>query len=551
MEPGPAWNIGASPWHGKRKKEGMQEVLDQSAQKARGRRACRAGKQRKGRARRWLAAPVALGRAPGLRRLAQRCCGLQKALRPGEGRGLPGGLELQLFGGPAGGGAGAGSPNGRGAAALESGGLAAGRLAAGRLAAGGRGSGAAKPGAARNGPAKPGPAQPGAAAKNGPGRAARPGGKQNAPGGRQNPPGSGQNAPGGKQNAPGGKQNALGGKQNAPGGPADGEATQQARAIFALLAGRYGLPPDDLAGLHRALAREGSRTPATGQPEAMGQPQPGQREATGQLQADGQSGPADQSRPGQPQGAGQPQAAGQREATGQPEPTGQLQADGQPQPGKLPTEVQPEDTGQHQPGQREAMGQPQTEGQPEATGQPQPGQPEAMGQPQPGQLPDANQSQTAGQPEATGQPQATSQPRPAAPAAAERLERARRAGRRCAQWLREAAQARQDYPGLDLKAELAAPTRGRFLALLRGGVDVKTAYEVLHKEELIGGAMHYAAQVTERQTLERLRERTSRPRENGGGTAPAAPAKKDPRAFTKKERDEIARRVMRGERIEF
>ena len=142
-------------------------------------------------------------------------------------------------------------------------------------------------------------------------------------------------------------------------------------------------------------------------------------------------------------------------------------------------------------------------------------------------------------------------PRPAAPAAAERLERARRAGRRCAQWLREAAQARQDYPGLDLKAELAAPTRGRFLALLRGGVDVKTAYEVLHKEELIGGAMHYAAQVTERQTLERLRERTSRPRENGGGTAPAAPAKKDPRAFTKKERDEIARRVMRGERIEF
>ena len=212
----------------------------------------------------------------------------------------------------------------------------------------------------------------------------------------------------------------------------------------------------------------------------------------GQPQAAGQSGPADQSQPGQPQPAGQP----------------------------------------------EATGQPKTEGQPEATAQPQPGQSEAMGQPQPEAQP------------RPGQPQ-TGRPRPAAPAAAERLERARRAGRRCAQWLREAAQARQDYPGLDLKAELAAPTRGRFLALLRGGVDVKTAYEVLHKEELIGGAMHYAAQVTERQTLERLRERTSRPRENGGGTAPAAPAKKDPRAFTKKERDEIARRVMRGERIEF
>ena len=313
MEPGPAWNIGASPWHGKQKKEGMQEVLDQSAQKPHGRRACRAGKQRKGRARRWLAAPVALGRAPGGRRLAQRCCGLQKALRPGEGRGLPGGLELQLFGGPAGGGAGAGSPNGRGAAALESGGLAAGRLAAGRLAAGGRGSGAAKPGAAkpgatRNGPVQPGPAQPGAAAKNGQGRAARPGGRQNAPGGRQNAPGGRQNAPGGRQNAPGGKQNAPGGKQNAPGGPAGGEATQQARAIFALLAGRYGLPPDDLAGLHRALARESPRTPAAGQPEATAQPQPA----------------------GQPLPAGQPQAMGQPEATGQPQTEGQREATGQP-----------------------------------------------------------------------------------------------------------------------------------------------------------------------------------------------------------------------------
>lgn len=136
-------------------------------------------------------------------------------------------------------------------------------------------------------------------------------------------------------------------------------------------------------------------------------------------------------------------------------------------------------------------------------------------------------------------------------AAAER-ERKAAADRIYAQWMDQSEDAKRYYPGFDLQTELQAETRDRFLSLLRSGVDVRTAYEVVHKDELIGGAMQYAARVTEQKTVENIRARGARPRENGGGSqASAVIVKKDPRQFTKKDRDEIARRVMRGERIEL
>lgn len=119
-------------------------------------------------------------------------------------------------------------------------------------------------------------------------------------------------------------------------------------------------------------------------------------------------------------------------------------------------------------------------------------------------------------------------------------------------WMQQAEDAKRFYPGFDLQSELNADgTKDRFVALLRSGVDVRTAYEVIHKDELIGGAMQYAARVTEQKTVENIRARGNRPRENGGGTAPAVIVKKDPKQFTKKDREEISRRVMRGERIEL
>ena len=133
-------------------------------------------------------------------------------------------------------------------------------------------------------------------------------------------------------------------------------------------------------------------------------------------------------------------------------------------------------------------------------------------------------------------------------------DRQRREGadRIYSKWQQESEACAQVYPGFDLKGECEGETGERFMGLLKNGIDVKTAFEVVHKDELLGGAIQYAVQTTQKRTVDNIRARGMRPSENGAsGNAPARIVKKDPSAFTRKDREEIARRVSRGERIEL
>lgn len=133
-------------------------------------------------------------------------------------------------------------------------------------------------------------------------------------------------------------------------------------------------------------------------------------------------------------------------------------------------------------------------------------------------------------------------------------ERARQenADRILAGWMQQTEQVKQAYGSFDLRNEINDPETGeRFLGLLRSGVDVKTAYEVIHKDDIIGGAMQYTAQQVEKRTVDAIRARGMRPQENGGSSAAAVIRKTDPKSFTRKDREEISRRVLRGERIEL
>lgn len=120
-------------------------------------------------------------------------------------------------------------------------------------------------------------------------------------------------------------------------------------------------------------------------------------------------------------------------------------------------------------------------------------------------------------------------------------------------WMQQAEQVKQTYGNFDLRSEIGNPETGeRFVGLLRSGVDVKTAYEVIHKDDIIGGAMQYTAQRVEKQVTDSIRARGMRPQENGAtGNAAAVVRKTDVRSLTRKDRDEISRRVMRGDRVEF
>ena len=80
---------------------------------------------------------------------------------------------------------------------------------------------------------------------------------------------------------------------------------------------------------------------------------------------------------------------------------------------------------------------------------------------------------------------------------------------------------------------------------------MQSAYELLHKEEIIPAAMRYAAQTVERKLAENLRFAQQRPSENGvsGGTA-AVPGSRVAQ-MTRKEILEACRKVERGEKISF
>ena len=57
----------------------------------------------------------------------------------------------------------------------------------------------------------------------------------------------------------------------------------------------------------------------------------------------------------------------------------------------------------------------------------------------------------------------------------------------------EEGRIRQVYPDFDWKRELASPRFGR---LVTAGVDGQTAYEIVHRQELLQAAMGYAAEKT-------------------------------------------------------
>ena len=117
-----------------------------------------------------------------------------------------------------------------------------------------------------------------------------------------------------------------------------------------------------------------------------------------------------------------------------------------------------------------------------------------------------------------------------------------------ATWMQQAEAAKMVYPSFDMKAEMNNP---KFLDLLRSNIDVRTAYEVLHKDEIIPAAMQFTAQAMESKIAKKIASNGARPTENGMSSQSAAVVKSDVSQLSKADRAEIIRRVQRGEKIRF
>ena len=132
-----------------------------------------------------------------------------------------------------------------------------------------------------------------------------------------------------------------------------------------------------------------------------------------------------------------------------------------------------------------------------------------------------------------------------------RDEQARKenADRLYAKWTQEAEATKMVYPNFNLETEVR--NNPKFVELLRNNIDVRSAYEVTHKDEIIAGAMQFAVKEAESKLTNSIIANGSRPSENGISSKGASQVKSDVSKLTKAEREDIARRVARGEKISF
>jgi hypothetical protein len=123
------------------------------------------------------------------------------------------------------------------------------------------------------------------------------------------------------------------------------------------------------------------------------------------------------------------------------------------------------------------------------------------------------------------------------------------ADRQVAAWMQEAESVKAIYPSFDLGVELQNP---KFIDLLNvPGVDVRTAFELTHKDDIIAGAMQFTAKTVEKKIADKIMANGSRPAENGMNSQAASLTKSDVSQLSKDEILAIQRDVLRGVKVDF
>ena len=115
-------------------------------------------------------------------------------------------------------------------------------------------------------------------------------------------------------------------------------------------------------------------------------------------------------------------------------------------------------------------------------------------------------------------------------------------------WMEESEKMQEIYPSFDFDTEIDNPD---FAKLLRAGVSIKAAFQSVHMDDIVGGAMYQAAQKTKEKVVQGIQSRNARPIENGLSSQSGVIVKNDVSKLTPQDRATIAKRVARGENIKF
>lgn len=115
-----------------------------------------------------------------------------------------------------------------------------------------------------------------------------------------------------------------------------------------------------------------------------------------------------------------------------------------------------------------------------------------------------------------------------------------------AQWDAEADALKAKYPEFDREEVLANPEVEK---MMRAGCSMEAAYRAAYFDRLMARQTAETAQQTEQGVLNRVQQRASRPAENGTRPGGAVQTHLDVEHMSRKDREALERRVLRGEII--
>ena len=108
----------------------------------------------------------------------------------------------------------------------------------------------------------------------------------------------------------------------------------------------------------------------------------------------------------------------------------------------------------------------------------------------------------------------------------------------------QAEETKAAYPDFDFEAEIKNP---EFARLLKAGVKVKDAYEVIN----IDAILDRSSKDAEKKVVDSIRANASRPIENGSEGGSGILLSGNASKLTRKERADLAKRAAKGEKISF
>lgn len=116
-------------------------------------------------------------------------------------------------------------------------------------------------------------------------------------------------------------------------------------------------------------------------------------------------------------------------------------------------------------------------------------------------------------------------------------------------WVKESEALKELYEDFDFRNELKS--NSLFGQLLYNGVPLKTAYEIIHKDEILSGAMAYTAQKVREQVVKGIEAKGRRPVENGLLSESGIVTLTDVNALTSQDILKILKKVENGVSVKF